>query len=324
MGTVVLSVDAELGWGFHDFAEPPRDRLANARRGWQTLLDLCEEYRVPATWAVVGHLFLDECDGRHGDHPAPPGWFDHERGSDRMARSLRFADGLIERTATADVDHEIGLHTFSHVEMGASGTTARLADAELSAAVDAAREWGVDPRPRSFVFPRNDVGNLQALADHGITCYRGTTPTDRRRFDRYGGVDRLVRAALGSAGPPLVEPRRDSLGLVDVPASLFLFSVEGILRSAAEPFVGDPVAVLARRGIDRAAASDGLFHMWLHPNNLAGPQDAARLAEIFEHLARVRARTDLEVRTMGDVAATVRDETEAASTAVVADGAEST
>jgi hypothetical protein len=321
MGTVVLSVDAELGWGFHDFAAPPRDRMVNARRGWQTLLALCDEYRVPATWAVVGHLFLDECDGRHTDHPAPSGWFGHERGADRMARSLRFADGLIDRIRTADADHEIGLHTFSHVELGSAGTTARLADAELSAAVDAAREWGVDPRPQSFIFPRNNVGNLQALADHGITCYRGTTPTDRPT-DGYGGAGRLLRAALGSDGPPLVKPRQDSLGLVDLPASLFLYSFEGLPRTVAEPLVGDPIAVLARRGIEGAAASDGTFHMWLHPNNLVTPRDAKRLEAIFEHLSRVRARTDLRVRTMGEVAAAVRGDREVAATPVATEGPE--
>ncbi|WP_424020065.1 polysaccharide deacetylase family protein (plasmid) [Halorientalis pallida] len=318
MGTVVLSVDAELGWGFHDFAEPPRDRLTSARRGWRTLLDLCDEYRVPATWAVVGHLFLDECAGHHADHPAPPGWFDHERGDDRMPPSLRFGDGLIDRIEAADADHEIGLHTFSHVELGADGTTARLADAELSAAVEAAREWGLDRRPRSFVFPRNNVGNLQALADHGITCYRGQAPT--ARADGYGAVGRLLRAAVGTTAPPLVEPRQDSLGLVDLPASLFLFSVEGPARSLAEAVVGDPVAILARRGIDEAAATDGVFHMWLHPNNLVTPRDVARMEAIFEHLARVRARSDLRVRTMGQVAAEARGAGETAREAVATDG----
>lgn len=321
MGTVVISADAELGWGFHDLRDRPEERLANARDGWRRFAELCEQYQIPATWAVVGHLFLDECDGRHTDHPAPSSWFDHEGGADRMARSLRFADGLIDRIRTADADHEIGLHTFSHVELGASETTARLADAELSAAVDAAREWGVEPRPRSFIFPRNNVGNLQVLADHGITCYRGTTPTDRPT-DGYGGAGRLLRAALGSDGPPLVKPRQDSLGLVDLPASLFLYSFEGLARSVAEPLLGDPIAVLARRGIEGAAASDGTFHMWLHPNNLVTPRDVARMEAIFEHLARVRARTDLRVRTMGEVAAAVRGDGEMTATPVATDGSE--
>ncbi|WP_336003486.1 polysaccharide deacetylase family protein [Halorientalis halophila] len=307
MGTVVLSIDAELGWGFHDFAEPPRDRLASARQGWQALVDLCAEYRVPATWAVVGHLFLDDCDGRHRDHPAPPGWFDHERGPDRMSRSLRFADGLIDRIDESDVEHEIGIHTFSHVEMGAPETTATQADAELSAAVDAARVHGVEPR--SFVFPRNNVGHLQALSDNGITCFRGTKPTDDPRADGAGAVDKVARATVSDAGPPLVRARRNSLGLVNVPASLYLFGFEGVARSVAEPFVGDPVAVQARRGIDDAAAADGIFHMWLHPNNLVAPRDVRRLRSIFEHLARVRARTDLQVRTMGEIAADVLADT---------------
>jgi peptidoglycan/xylan/chitin deacetylase (PgdA/CDA1 family) len=321
MGTVVLSVDAELGWGFHDLDDPPRDRLANARRGWRTLLALCDEYRVPATWAVVGHLFLAECDGRHDDHPAPAGWFDHERGADRMAHPLRFGDGLVDRIQAADVEHEIGLHTFSHVELGASSTTARVADAELSAAVDAARAWDIDPS--SFVFPRNNVGNLQALADHDIDCYRGIEPTNNLP-DAWGTAGGIAYATLAGSSPPLVHPRRDSLGLVDVPASLFLFCFEGVARSVAESLVGDPVAVQAKRGIDRAAAADGVFHMWLHPNNLVTPRDAARLRSIFEHLARVRARTDLTVRTMAQVAADVPEGIETEPKPVVMNGSEAT
>jgi peptidoglycan/xylan/chitin deacetylase (PgdA/CDA1 family) len=56
----VISVDAELGWGFHDI-DPPTSRVEAARTGWKRLAGLFNEYDVPATWAVVGR----QCDEQH-------------------------------------------------------------------------------------------------------------------------------------------------------------------------------------------------------------------------------------------------------------------
>jgi peptidoglycan/xylan/chitin deacetylase (PgdA/CDA1 family) len=299
MGTVVLSVDAELGWGFHDYETPPRDRLAAARSGWRTLLDLLDRYELPATWAVVGHLLLADCDGRHDDHPAPADWFAHERGSDRMPRRYRFADGLVTAIQEASVDHDVGSHTFSHVEFGAPETTRELARAEVAASIESARER--DLPVRSFVFPRNNVGHLDALAAYGVRCYRGP-----RAFDPSGNLLYRARVKLGGGietdGPTLETPHVDSFGLVNVPPSLYLFGLDGAARKLLEPFVGDPIVRQAKRGIDAAATGDGVFHLWLHPNNVTGRRDERRLRRVFEHVARRRADSPLRVETMAAVA----------------------
>jgi peptidoglycan/xylan/chitin deacetylase (PgdA/CDA1 family) len=304
MGTVVISADAELGWGFHDLKDPPTDRLANARYGWQTLLDFCDEYEVPATWAVVGHLLLDDCDGEHADHPTPAGWFDHERGDDAMPRSLRFGDGLVDDLLNAEVDHDVGLHTFSHVEFGDPDTTRQLARAEVATSLEIARERGLELR--SFVFPRNNVAHLDALAAYGIECYRGVNPRTHQDDAWDGAVGKIARATLVRRPPPLVEPAVDSYGLVNVPASLHLFSFEGTPRSLVEPVIGDPVVRQAKLGIDAAAEEDGVFHMWLHPNSITESRDERRLRAIFEYLDRQRAETSLSVQTMVDVAKDAR------------------
>lgn len=305
MGTVVISVDAELGWGLHDLDSPPRERIEGARLGWNRLVDLFDEFDLPATWAVVGHLLLDGCDGVHADHPTPAGWFARERDSWRARPDLRFGPDLVRRVVDADATHELACHSFSHVPFDDPRTTEALARAELDASIEAASVHGL--AFDSFVFPRNGVGHRAVLANRGFSCYRGVAPVGR--FAARPGARPLGKLARATLAPPtLVDPRIDEFGLVDVPASLFLFGFEGRARSVVESVWADPVLREARRGIDAAVRSESVFHLWLHPNDITEARDVTRLRAVFEHLNERRAETSLTVETMGDVASrTVRD-----------------
>ncbi|MFC7194616.1 polysaccharide deacetylase family protein [Halosimplex aquaticum] len=134
VGSVVVSVDAELGWGFVDYDSPPESRVESGRSGWRTLCRLFDAYDVPATWAVVGHLFHEACDGRHPDHPAGPEWFAPEREQWADRPDLTCGPELIERVRESGPDHEIGSHTYSHVLFGDDQTTGDVAAAEQRAA----------------------------------------------------------------------------------------------------------------------------------------------------------------------------------------------
>ncbi|WP_049900353.1 polysaccharide deacetylase family protein [Natrinema altunense] len=292
MGSVVMSLDAELGWGFHDFATPPADRVEAGRRGWSVMLDLLEEFDVPATWAVVGHLMLETCDGTHADHPAPEGWFERERNTWADREDLRYGPDLVADVLASDAGHEFASHSFSHVLFGRAETDRELADAELERSRELAADW--DQSIDSFVYPRNDVGHRDVLADHSVTAYRGRSPT---RDGVRGVFDSTVRDRS-----MLVEPTIDEYGLVNVPASMFLFGFEGPARTVAESIWADPMVAMARRGIDEAARTDRLFHMWLHPNNLTHERDDRRMRAILSYLDRQRSATDLTVETMADVA----------------------
>ena len=304
MGSVVLSLDAELGWGFHDQESPPTDRVERARAGWKRLIDCFEEAAVPATWAIVGHLFLDDCDGEHASHPASGDWFAAERGRWRSRPDLRFGEDLIERIEASPIAHEIGSHSFSHVVFGDADTTRTLAAAETEASVELARERGVSLS--SFVYPRNRVGHRDTLAEGGFVCYRGRAPA--RDLDDFAGgrpLRKLAEATIDA--PPLVRPRYDEFGLVNVPASLYLFGFEGLGRSIAESVWDDPVVRAAKRGIDAAAEANGseneVFHMWLHPNNLVTPRDVRRVRRILAYLDAQRTAGRVSVETMTEVAA---------------------
>lgn len=263
---------------------------------------------MPATWAVVGHLFLQDCDGRHDGHPTPDGWFARERGEWADRRDLRFAPNLVDAVADANAGHEIGCHTFSHVECGNPQTTRETARAEFVASLEAAASASVEPAMSSVVFPRNRVGHRDVLAQCGFTCYRGNRPNG----DAFGPSSLRKAAFVAGGTPPLVEPSVDEFGLVDVPASLYLFGFQGPARRVCELVWRDPIVAAARRGIDAAARSDRVFHLWYHPNNLVTDSDVERLRAVVEYIDRRRADGAIKVETMADVAQRVRTETDAA------------
>lgn len=306
VGSVVISLDAELGWGFHDLAQLPTDRVESGRRGWSQMLSILERYDVPATWAVVGHLMLESCDGEHADHPTPEGWFDRERTIWNDRPGLRFGPDLVGSVLDSDVDHELACHSFSHVLFGDPKTTSELATAELERCNEIADDWGCSLE--SLVYPRNDVGHRGVLAEQGFRAYRGRSPTP-------DGVRGFVETTVKNQSL-LVEPTVDEHGLVDVPASLFLFGFEDLPRTVAESVWKDPMVVQARRGIDQAAADDGdgVFHMWLHPNNLVTERDDERIRSIVTYLDRKCTETDLTVETMADVARRVGSSSTAEAT----------
>jgi len=299
-GTVVISIDAELGWGFHHHDPLPAGRVRAARAGWRWLLDRFDEYGIPATWAVVGHLLLDRCDRRHRGHPA--GERCCARGAGGLGPSdLWFAPDLVDAVVDATVDHELACHGFTHLHFQHDRMTPELADRELAACRDAAAGRGLEPT--TFVYPVNRPGYRSRLAAHGFDCYRGPDPdagTSRRRLGK-------LELAVGRGAPPIVHPAVDPDGLVDVPGSVYLFGFEGPARRVLEPTVGDPMVGYVRRGLDRLVDRGGTLHGWFHPHNLRTDRDEARLRAIFDAIERRRETGAIEVETMGAVADAVRE-----------------
>jgi len=300
MRTLVISIDAELGWGFHDLADPPADRLENGRSGWLTLIDLLDTYNLPATWAIVGHLFLSDCDGFHSQHPLGSEWFEREHSSWITRPDLRFGRDLIDDIVASPVEHEIGCHTFSHVEFGADYTTQDVARAEVIESIRAAQSY--ETPFESFVFPRNNIGHRDILAEWGFSCYRGTQPRSYG-LSRAGRIaEKIVHSTISA--PPVVTPTIDEYGLVNIPASLFLFTIDNRPRDVANAIWNDPIVTQVDRGIKNLIeGEEGVFHIWLHPNNIRDHRDVDRMDAIFDLISTARSKHELTVKTMGQVAA---------------------
>lgn len=308
MGSVVISLDAELGWGFHHEQPLPAARIRDARSAWTDLLGLFDEYEIPATWAVVGHLLLEDCAGGHTNHPA---------GSqccvDAPAAITRddawFANGLVDQVANADADHELASHGFSHVHFAHERMNRSMAKSECAAAAETLAPYATEPR--SFVFPVNEVGYRELLAEHGFACYRGPAPA------QLGPVEKVWNGLRIRNAPPIVRPTVDEYGLVNVPASLYLFCFQGVVRRIIEGIHDDPIVEAVRQGVEALRETDGVLHLWLHPHNVVDEHDRERMKRVLATVDRARRETDVTVETMGDVARRVENDGPARERSIV-------
>jgi peptidoglycan/xylan/chitin deacetylase (PgdA/CDA1 family) len=280
-GVFTISLDFELIWGTLDLFGPERFRRACEveRSAVVRLLELFARYEVPATWCVLGHLFLGGCEpfgGRKHPDIVPPShawcrhdWFHHDPCASEEAAPVFYGRSLLERIRACPVPQEIGCHSFSHVIFGDPGCSAATAESEVAACVRLAEELGL--RLQSFAFPRNSVGHLDVLRRHGFTCYRGPESAwyEKRTWPHF--VKRLLHLwdVLRAAGPPVVLPERTETGLWNIPGSMIYFPMHG-------PRCHIPVRLRVSRackGLEAAARRKRVFHLWFHPTNLADIAD---------------------------------------------------
>ncbi|MHB9286828.1 polysaccharide deacetylase [Halobacteriales archaeon Cl-PHB] len=300
MGTLVVSLEAELAWGFPRVEPPPAD-IEDARDGWRAAIDAFDRHDVPATWAVVGHLYLDACPGDHADHPGGPNVC-HRSVGDCSAREAWFGDGLVAAVREAEADHELAGHGFTHVPFDADHLDASDALRKLEWTRQAAQRRGIDCS--TLVFPADRPAHRQVLATLDFECYR--TPGPARRTDREETRD--TASDGGDVTPPLVRPRVDEYGLVNVPTSAYLFDPAGPIHPLVGSESDDPLTARAVRGVEAAADGDGVCHLSLHPHDLTDDRSVGRLQAVLDRAATLRDRGALTVRTMADVAAATRDE----------------
>ncbi|MDR8414590.1 hypothetical protein MTP10_38420 [Nonomuraea sp. 3-1Str] len=278
-GTCILSVDTELAWGT-DAADLPK--LAKVfdeePRIIRRLIGLLDDYRIPATWAVVGRLLLPP-DGREPTR-TPQEWY--------------YAPYLLDWIKGARVEHEIGTHTFTHVYAHHASTTREVWLRELEAAARVSERLGLPMR--SIVHPRNQIAYVDSLPDFGIIAYRGV---ERNWYGNRLGALHFLDRALGTPATTYdLSTLRKGERLVDLPASQFLVGSNGPRRMIP---VSSRVRQ-ARLGLDRAARRGELYHLWFHPFNLDGDLMFGALERILREVAARRDRGELRVLTMEQAA----------------------
>src|SRR5260221_8762760 len=155
-GVFTLSLDFELIWGTLDLFGPQAfRRVCEIERHLviDRLLSLLEEFELPATWCILGHLFLDSCRREgglaHADIHRPRhawargDWFAQDPCRDERTDPTFYGRSLVEKIRACRAHQEIGSHSFSHVIFGDSGCSPETAETELRACVRGAKESGI-------------------------------------------------------------------------------------------------------------------------------------------------------------------------------------
>ena len=311
--TFVLSLDTELIWGsFHRMSAAQFERgYPDVRGTIRAILSLLERYEMSATWAVVGHLFLERCERgtsglAHADmiHPRQgwwsADWYEMDPCSDRSRDHLWYGPDILDMIQGAKVAQEIGSHSFGHPHFGDPEMSREAAASDLDACITAARDRGI--KLRSFVFPNNSEGHHELLQERGFRAYRGRGPAELRVQRLPPPLQRPVRLAAQIVGArPLVGRPVESLpGLWDIPASMVLLTRTGLRKLSTHHARLRRV----RAGISAARRTGSVFHLWTHPWNLADEPEfhLTLLRDILEDVARDRDAGRLRVETMGEMA----------------------
>jgi peptidoglycan/xylan/chitin deacetylase (PgdA/CDA1 family) len=318
-GAFVVSIDTELAWGeahrragsaleVGEHPSPGGHRYEAERDVIAAILDLFARYEIAATWAVVGHLFLDSCrDDGAGPHPEVVrpdySWLDGDWLAVDPCTSLEadpfwYGRDIVDAILACPVAQEVGSHSFSHVIVDDPACTSEVFASELTAAAELASARGVELR--SFVYPRNAIGQVERLAEHGFRCYRGGRPASpfAGRPGWQGRVLRLadrVRPLAGSA----VRPARHGSGVWNIPQT-YLFAPASGRTLPAVLGAARPVARLRQ-----AARHRSVCHLWFHPYNVTAAPELAldTLERVCAAAAKLRDAGRIDVVTMGDLAA---------------------
>jgi hypothetical protein len=304
-GVVILSFDTEQIWGYLDLFDESQfhRRYPGAFDAHTKLIASLSEANVRATWFLVGGMALRGSMGNRDRRMAglPYYWTSRIPAGDDADTPLWYRPSLVEALSKARPPQEIGLHGgLTHLIWTDPLATREVVEWELSEGVRALDEAFANPV--SFSFAREQEAHHELLPAHGFHCYRGRTvaPSFRLGPTVLGKAARLFDE-MRRATPRVVWPQQTLPGLWNIPSSVFLYPIHPsrtrvvALRSRLERFV---------RGIDAAVRHRGIFHYCLHPENLTeAPQGFALFDEMLQCLDRARARGDIEILTMGDVAA---------------------
>lgn len=279
--SVSISADFEHNWAFRAWPPDVRNQNGiNERKNVPNLIELLEQYSIPITWAAVGHLFLESCERgagglAHPNMPRPPvngrfqgDWYMHDPCTNLRKDPLWYAPDLIQDIIDSNVPHEMGTHSFSHIDCSLKYSSRELVLREIEECRRVMEPFGV--QPKSLVFPHNETeySYAELLFDLDIIALRHR--------------DKKVRLSY---------PERLESGNYRIYESMNL-------RTTRHYDYVDKVKIFVEEAAKRRAA----YHIFFHPS------DPTELFEdefrrIVKYFHEEREKRRIWVTTMGELAA---------------------
>ncbi len=210
----------------------------------------------------------------HAEMPRPPknnrckgDWYIQDPCTDVTRDPYFYCPDLITQIMRSSVKHEIGTHSFSHIDFSDEFSSRDLVSRELEECIKVMEPFGV--KPTSLVFPHSALGYsyLDILAEKNITAVRHP-----------------VRTVL------LSYPERTSQGIYKIYQTMNT-------RSARHYDYFDKAKIF----LDRAFKTTSVFHLWFHPSD---PLEifTNEFRRIVEYAAKTRKERGLWIATMADIA----------------------
>jgi hypothetical protein len=287
----IFSLDCEGKWGVADQLHRDAHRTLSTERlreAYAGLLALLDRYDIAATFAFVG-LFAEPAasvarlagplDDLAADFPEylGPALADQRGGS----RDGWTGDWAVDMVGSAKPAHEIAFHGATHVPWD------RMDDRSLGKELALFGELSSPVAgSRTMVFPRNRVAHAERLPDIGIIGYRK-------------GLNRSRLANLLAEFNPAPDPEQPMPASepIAIPAGFFVNWQHGARRLVPRALGRGRVEHL----LDRAKATGGIVHFWVHPENIASaPATLVRAEDILASAARARDNGHCIIQTQRD------------------------
>ena len=315
-GTIVISLDLELYWGMRDIVSLAdyEQHLAGVRQAIPAILELFARYEIHATWATVGFLHYSNFQQLKASFPRQqPSYENTELSPYEYINSLEkashpqlhFCPDLIDLIAQYP-GQEIGTHTFSHYYCLETGQTQSEFKADLTAAIEAAKQANLTPK--SLVFPRNQYNEdyLQTIAECNLSSYRGNE-TSSIYNDEAGDGDRLPKRILRLLDAYLNLTGHNCYswsGLrsdypVNIRASRFLRPYSPRLK-----YLDGLRLRRITSGLKRAADCGEIYHLWWHPHNFGVnlAENLDFLEQILQTYQQLKAQNKMQSFNMQEIA----------------------
>lgn len=293
-GKFIISFDTELSWGMFDVSNESfifnEDFGEKMRYIINKLLGLLKKYKISATWAIVGHLFLDECkkidgikhpDLKHPNHPWFPDWYKYDPATNIHQDSSWYGIDIVEMIKSTTPKQDIGCHSFSHCVFNEKGVGKEVIKSEIEKCMKLAQKS--DIKLESFVFPRNGVAYTDLLADNEFKIYRDVTIT---KYDNFNSFIKRIGMVLDDlfALKPICSDIKKENKILKNNGSMLWRSRESWrklipLRNRV---------IRAKKGIDNAIDEDEIFHLWTHPLNFYFETD--KMLKSFERVLKYAAQ----------------------------------
>lgn len=313
----------ELAWGsVHrkaiDLAKM-KTTSRNVRRVLDDVFALFENYEIPATWNLLGHLLLDRCSKRdpdqlpHRDMPRPKyrwldgDWYKYDPCTDVADDPAWYGKDMIDRiihyVRGSKVHHEIGCHSFSHQQFGDPECTAELAKAEIAKCMSLLKA-GYNISPKTFAFPRDYVGHLEELKKQGFTSFRDIPPklypclklekSLSNYLKTYSSLALQLLSYYLLVPPHVVTPKETLPGLVGTP---------GCLAYGKKSMVSlGLVTFKAMQGINKAIRKGRVFTMYTHLKGFGAYANfLPNFEKVLSHVQSMRDKGELVVKTMSEL-----------------------
>jgi peptidoglycan/xylan/chitin deacetylase (PgdA/CDA1 family) len=301
--TVTISIEIELGWGryYKDYPNY-REILSKGRQietsTLQSLLELCDEVKIPITFDVVGHLFLNHCNGKHTG-PYKSEWFSSDPGSNVGTNPLFYAPDLVEMIDNSRVNHEIATHTFSHVLFDQIDD--ETADHEFQLVKEVHKDFEL-PNPVSLVAPLHKKPPLGVLQKHGIETIRSAFRDDRNERWPIQSINVIQRSNV--IRKP--EIRDGVLHSYSTPyPSLTSAMLPTGRRPVDHPLSWIPIGIRKQLhekkmmgSLQKVIEKQSHLHLWTHLFNMANKPQFDVIRNFLQILEYYEEETALEIKPM--------------------------